>query len=72
MSSPTATDTGAELPPIGEDGRLHLFDKSQLDVADFVVIVFYFLSVLTVGIWVREKLYLNHRVSVKKSYFKSV
>ena len=34
------------------DEELNLFKESQLFAWDFVVIVVYFLSVLTVGIWV--------------------
>ena len=35
-------------------GDLHLFDRSQLEVLDVVIIVLYFLAVLAVGIWVGE------------------
>ena len=56
MSSPlgSAAEAAAETEAGGKADE-HLFDESQLHVEDFVVIVVYFLSVLTVGIWVRER-----------------
>ena len=35
-----------------EEGVKNLFTESHLATSDYVVIVFYFISVLTVGIWV--------------------
>ncbi len=60
MSSPlgTAADasdasTAAPAPAVKGDEDAHIFDEPQIYTEDFVVIIVYFLSVLTVGIWVR-------------------